>query len=396
VGLGLALMAGLAQGQEGYRRPSNTMSAEEEAVIQKNRKGAVPRPVQVRGILDAREVARAKVFKLVKPSVVYITSATKRIGILDLVTGESFAIPPGTGTGFVWDDLGHVVTNHHVIEVEDMAGKPITEAEDLQVKLPDGKSYKARVIGGSIQHDIAVLQVFAPLKDMKPIPIGSSRDLVVGQSVLAIGNPWGLDHTMTEGIISGLGREVTTDATLGRRIRGAIQTDAAINPGNSGGALLDSAGRLIGMNTAIKSTSGASAGIGFAIPVDTLNRVVPQLIAKGQLEPPVLGFATVSDSEVRILGIRGAAVKSVEPGGRADLAGLQGVRTGPEGQSLGDVIIGFQGKPIDSAVQLFDLLELEPSNATLLFEVLRDDQRITVTLKPAPTEPHRGQIGPTL
>jgi len=371
------------------------ISPAEEAVIETNRKGATTRPVKPRGPLDPREAARAKIFKTIKPSVVYITSATRRIGIVNLATGDVFAIPPGTGTGFVWDDLGHVVTNHHVIEV-DVSGKPLTEAEDLQVKLPDGKAYKARVIGGSIQHDIAVLQVFAPLKDMKPIAIGSSKDLVVGQSVLAIGNPWGLDHTMTEGIISGLGREVTTDETLGRRIRGAIQTDAAINPGNSGGTLLDSEGRLIGMNTAIKSTSGASAGIGFAIPVDTLNRIVPQLIARGQLEPPVLGFSTVADSEVRLMGIKGAVVVEVEPKGRAELAGLRGMKTGPAGQALGDIIVGFQGRPVESAVQLFDLLELEPKNATLVFEVMRDDKRITITIRPSSSEAHRGKDGPPL
>jgi S1-C subfamily serine protease len=382
---------------QGYGRPSTTITPEEQAVIETNRKGAATRPIKTRQPLDAREAARVKVFKVAKPSVVYITSATKRIGIVNLATGDVFAIPPGTGTGFVWDEYGHVVTNHHVIEVEGPDGKPITEAEELQVKLPDGKAYKARVIGGSIQHDIAVLQVFAPLKDLKPIALGSSRDLMVGQSVLAIGNPWGLDHTMTEGIISGLGREVSTDETLGRRIRGAIQTDAAINPGNSGGPLLDSAGRLIGMNTAIKSTSGASAGVGFAIPVDTLNRIVPQLIAKGQMEPPVLGFYTVPDSESRFLGVtKGAVIHRVEPGGRADKAGFQGLKQGAEGTSAGDVIIGFQGQSVESAVQLFDLLELVPRNAALEFEVLREGKAITITIRPPGAEPQKGTEGPLL
>ena len=386
-----------------YERSNQKIPQEEQAVIDANRVGAKPRVPKARGPMDTRESARVRTIKSIRPSVVHITSATKRFGIVNLKTGDVFSLPPGTGTGFVWDDKGHVVTNHHVIEV-DIAGHAQTEAEDLEVKLPDGKSYRARVVGGSLAHDIAVLQVFAPLKSLKPIPIGTSKNLEVGQSAMAIGNPWGLEQTVTEGIISALGREIVTDAALGRRIRGAIQTDAAINPGNSGGPLLDSAGRLIGMNTSIQSTSGSSAGIGFAIPVDTLNRIVPLLIARGQLERPVLGFGTVPDDQALALGVtRGALVADVEPGSVADAAGLRGLKltASQEVLGLGDVIIGFQGHPVENAVQLFDMLDLVPPDSVLAFEVLREGKPLNLTLKsgarkePSP-KADSGTAGPLL
>jgi S1-C subfamily serine protease len=385
----LALFSCLVlQGQaaDNYERSNQVVPKAEQAVIDANRVGASPRPTRPRGELDARESARVKVFKQVKPSVVHITSATKKIlGAMAVAKDKVvlFDLPPGTGTGFVWDDKGHVVTNHHVIEV-DIQGRAPVEAEDLQVRLPDGKSYKARVIGGSLQHDIAVLQVFAPLKDLKPIAIGRSRDLEVGQSVLAIGNPWGLDHTLTEGIVSALGREIETDPALGRRIRGAIQTDAAINPGNSGGPLLNSSGRLVGMNTSIQSTSGASAGIGFAIPVDTLNRIVPILIARGQLNRPVLGFTTLPDSQATELGLSpGAVIASVDAGGAAETMGFRASTFTEAGAIvLGDVIIGFQGHPVSSAMELFDFMDLQPANEVLRFEVLREGKSITLKWDP--------------
>ncbi|HWQ09878.1 MAG TPA: trypsin-like peptidase domain-containing protein, partial [Holophaga sp.] len=268
---------------------TQSISPEEAAAIEVGRKGAKVRPVVPAKPLDAQEAKRVRIFKVAKPSVVYIASATQIYVLANQETGDTWAIPPGTGTGFVWDDLGHVVTNYHVIMV-DVAGAPLSEAEDLQVTLADGKTYRARLIGKSLSYDIAVLRVFAPLTGMKPLPLGTSKDLQVGQSVLAIGNPFGLDHTLTQGIISGLRKEVVTDEALQRKIRGAIQIDAAINPGNSGGPLLDSSGRVIGMNTSTKTRSGVS----FAIPVDTLNRVVPLLIAKGQLDRPELGFTAIS------------------------------------------------------------------------------------------------------
>jgi S1-C subfamily serine protease len=297
----------------------------------------------------------------------------------------------------VWDDLGHVVTNYHVV-VLDAGGAPIDEADDLQVTLADGKTYRARVIGKSIAYDIAVLRVFAPLKIMKPLPIGSSADLQVGQSVMAIGNPLGLDHTLTEGIVSGLRKEVVTDAALQRKIRGAIQTDAAINPGNSGGPLLDSSGRVVGMNTSIQSQTGFNMGVSFAIPVDTLNRVVPLLIARGQLERPELGFTAISSQLAALLGVnRGVVVGGIVPGGVAEQAGLKGwtLKEGEKIPQLGDIIVGFQGHPVDNEVQLLDFLELEPPGAVLVFDVLRAGKHLKVTMRPG-AKPAKGGEGPAL
>jgi S1-C subfamily serine protease len=373
-----------------YRGAQPPLSPEEHAAIEIGRKGAKPRPVAPRKPLEGLEHSRVAVFKAAKPSVVYIASATRLFVMKNLGTGDIFAIPPGTGTGFVWDEMGHVVTNHHVIEIDDEAGRPIGEAEDLQIKLSNGKIYRARVIGKSLGYDIAVLRVFAPLKDLKPLLLGRSKDLRVGQSVLAIGNPFGLDHTMTQGIISGLGREVLTDPSLQRGIRDAIQTDAAINPGNSGGPLLDSAGRLIGMNTSLKSKTGVNAGVSFAIPVDTLNRVVPLLIAKGQLERPKLGFTTVSSQIAALLGVRkGIVVGAILPGSPAAKAGLQGwtLKEGAQVPEVGDIIVGFQGKPISHEVQLADMLELMPPETVLVFEVLRGGETIQIILRPREPEP---------
>jgi S1-C subfamily serine protease len=376
--LGLAFATAVCQGN------AQPVTPEEQAAIEIGRRGTRVRPVVPRKPLDVQESSRVKIFKASKPSVVYIASATQRYVLLNQETGDTEAIPPGTGTGFVWDDQGHVVTNYHVVMV-DVGGAPLSEAEDLQVTLADGKTYRARVIGKSLAYDIAVLRVFAPLKSVRPLPLGSSKDLQVGQSVLAIGNPFGLDHTLTQGIISGLRKEVITDAALQRKIRGAIQTDAAINPGNSGGPLLDSSGRIIGMNTSIKSSTGYSIGVSFAIPVDTLNRVVPLLIAKGQLERPELGFSGIPSQWATLLGITsGVVVGGVVPGGIADQAGLRGwkIKEGDKIPTLGDIILGFQGRPIDNEVQLLDLLELEPVDATLVFEVLREGKRVKITMQP--------------
>lgn len=388
----LALVQDPVQPQvpEPFQRPSGRIPKREKEAIERARIGSGKRPVEGARRLTAEERSRAEIFRASRNSVVYIAS----IAIFqDLLTGDVFSQPAGTGTGFVWDEKGHVVTNHHVITVEN-GGAPVAEASELQVTLSDGSTYKAQVVGRSLEYDIAVLQVFAPLDRMKPLVLGRSVDLVPGQSVLAIGNPFGLDHTLSAGVISAVGREVPTGN--GRRISQAIQTDAAINPGNSGGPLLDSVGRLIGMNTAIlnptRSTVGFSLGIGFAIPVDTLNRVVPLLIQKGQLERPKLGFSTLSPESASLLGIRkGVMVADVEPGTLAAAAGMLGLRFKPGTESrrgpddvaaFGDVIVGFQGKPIDRDIQLFDLMELEMPDAPLVFEVLREGKRLTITLRP--------------
>lgn len=396
---GLLLLAGCsAQARAIGEATSQPITPEEQAAIEIGRRGARVRPVVPRKPLDAQEASRVKIFRASKPSVVYIASATQRYVLLNQETGDTVAIPPGTGTGFVWDDQGHVVTNYHVVMV-DVGGAPLSEAEDLQVTLADGKTYRARVIGKSLAYDIAVLRVFAPLKSVRPLPLGTSKDLQVGQSVLAIGNPFGLDHTLTQGIISGLRKEVITDTALQRKIRGAIQTDAAINPGNSGGPLLDSAGRVVGMNTSIKSKTGYNAGVSFAIPVDTLNRVVPLLIAKGQLDRPELGFSGISNQLAGLLGItKGVVVGGVVPGGIADRAGLRGwkIKEGDKLPTLGDVIVGFQGRPIDNEVQLLDVLELEAPDADLVFTVLRDGKRLNITMRPGDAGSAKASDAPSL
>ena len=192
-------------------------------------------------------------------------------------------IPQGTGSGFVWDQDGHIVTNFHVVQ----------EGDRANVTLNDGSTYPATIVGTTPDKDIAVLKIDAPPQKLLPLPIGQSSNLKVGQKVLAIGNPFGLDQTLTTGVISGLGREIKS--VSGRPIHDVIQTDASINPGNSGGPLLDSSGRLIGINTAIYSPSGANAGIGFAVPVDTVNQIVPQLMKFGKITRPGLGISILAD-----------------------------------------------------------------------------------------------------
>ncbi|MGH7811140.1 MAG: S1C family serine protease, partial [Candidatus Binatia bacterium] len=235
---------------------------------------AAPRAVSPRGELMAGEKSIITLFKQASPAVVNITT----LGVeRDLITLNQYQIPQGTGSGFVWDTTGNVITNFHVI----------LNADAAQVTLSDQSNWRARVVGVAPDKDLAVLKIDAPANKLQAIPIGTSKDLQVGQSVFAIGNPFGLDQTLTTGVISALNREI--ESVTRRPIQGVIQSDAAINPGNSGGPLLDSAGRLIGVNTAIYSPSGASAGIGFAIPVDTVNRIVPELIRSGKITRPGLG-----------------------------------------------------------------------------------------------------------
>jgi S1-C subfamily serine protease len=395
LGLGLgALLLAAAPAAAQYERPQQELTPAERDAIETNRKLAGPRPTTRRPPLSPAEAERVAVFKRARPSVVFISSITRKWFLEDNRTGNRYQVPPASGTGFVWDNLGHVVTNHHVITVDDPSGGPRGEAEELQVTLADGKTYKALVIGRSLTLDIAVLHVFAPLEQMRPLPLGTSRDLEVGQSVLAIGNPFGLDHTLTSGVISATGRDILTG--FGTHITDAIQTDAAINPGNSGGPLLDRAGRLIGMATAIRTTTGISAGVGFAIPVDTLNRVVPSLIAKGQLHRPELGIITFPPAATASLGAKhGIAVDSVTPGSLAAQAGFRGLRIKPGAKEpvelsdviLGDVIVGLNGHTVESDTQLMDLLELEPPETTLAFDVLRDGKLIRIVLRPGQKPP---------
>lgn len=333
---------------------------------------AAPRPITPRGPLTPEEKNNIAVFEAAKGSVVYISTSEQ---VLDYWTLKVQTVPRGTGSGFIWDSAGHVVTNRHVV----------ADASEATVRLADGKDYPATLIGVSRTHDIAVLQIRIPAKSAIPIPIGTSHDLQVGQKVYAIGNPFGLDWTLTTGIVSALDRSLTGES--GVLIQHLVQTDAAINPGNSGGPLLDSAGRLIGMNTAIYSPSGASAGVGFAVPVDTVNRVVPELITKGHYASPSLGVQTdetLSRAVARQLGVEGAAILRVRPDGPAAKVGLRGARIGRRNAIYpGDVIVALNGKTVDSVARLLALLDDCRPGEDVQLTVWRDGKeiRVSVTLR---------------
>jgi len=324
---------------------------------------AVPRTVAARGSLAEDEQNNIAVFKNVSPSVVHITTLEIARNFLSL---DVMQIPRGTGTGFIWDDRGNVVTNFHVIQA----------GQTARVTLADQTTWKAALVGAFPDHDLAVLRIDAPREKLKPILVGGSRELQVGQKVYAIGNPFGLDQTLTSGIISALNREI--ESATRRSIRGVIQTDAAINPGNSGGPLLDSAGRLIGVNTAIYSPSGASAGIGFAIPVDEVNRIVPRLIRDGKFIRPALGIQAATKPLQDSLGLpQGVAVMGVVSNSPAHRAGIRPFRRAPDGSLVvGDVIVALNGKPIDSFDDLLNALEQHQAGDTVTLSIVRGDKRL--------------------
>ena len=282
------------------------------------------------------------VFRAFAPRTVFVTQTRLVVDFL----GDAQEVPAGSGSGFVWDDDGHVVTNFHVVE----------GARSLSVTFQNQKTFDATVVGVEPRKDIAVLKVNAPRELFKPVAVSQHVALEVGQKAIAIGNPFGLDHTLTTGVVSALGRQV--QGIGGVTIRDMIQTDAAINPGNSGGPLLDSSGQLIGMNTMIYSKSGAYAGIGFAVPATTIARVVPQIIAKGHAEQ--LGFQITIDPLGRLerrFGIRGVVVLSVPPGGGAARAGMRGITQTADGLVLGDVIVGVNDDTVEDFDDLYNLLD---------------------------------------
>jgi S1-C subfamily serine protease len=331
---------------------------------------AQPRPVTARGGLSDLEKTNIEIYEHVSPSLAQITNLTRRASLINLNVQE---IPKGVGSGFVWDDEGHIVTNFHVIEGADVA----------QVTLANHATYEApqSQIWADPDHDIAVLWI-KPKSKLRPIELGTSHDLKVGQLTYALGDPFGLDQTMTTGIVSALGR--TIDSANGRPIHDVIQTSAAINPGNSGGPLLDSAGRLIGMNTAILSPSGSFAGIGFAIPVDDINRIVPQLVRHGKVVRPRMGVQLAPDQLAERLGVnRGVLILKVQPNSPAAQAGLRATSRDDSGDiRLGDVIVAIDGKAINNARDLYSALEPHQVGDTITVTVLRDDQRkdVKVTL----------------
>lgn len=299
--------------------------------------------VQSIGDLGADERTNMQIFEQTAPSVTYITN--KRFQ-RDIFSFNVMEIPQGTGSGFLWDDKGHIVTNYHVIY----------EADEIEVKLQNGKSYDASIVGADPDHDLAVLQINAMNPNIPPVMIGSSNDLRVGQKVLAIGNPFGLDSTLTTGIISALGR--TIPSMTRRYIHDVIQTDAAINPGNSGGPLLDSFGRLIGVNTAIKSPTGTYSGVGFAVPVETVNRIVTKLINYGKVGRPGLGISLIPEHVMSRLRIEGVGIREVYKDTSAEEAGLRGVKHLPSGQiEIGDIIIECDGSQVRKSSDLIRILD---------------------------------------
>lgn len=319
--------------------------------------GADPRVVQARGTLAESEQATIAIFETASPSVVLVISGGRGAGGFNNVEVSS-------GTGFVWDEAGHIVTNNHVVQ-----------GQEIIVRPPGGEDIRAAVIGRAPQYDIAVLRLERP-PQARPLALGTSSDLRVGQATFAIGNPFGFDQTITSGIVSALGRQLPTQE--GREIADVIQTDAAINPGNSGGPLLDSAGRVIGVTTAIFSPSGAYAGLGFAVPVDTVARVVPQLIANGRAPIAGIGIVAADQSIATRLGVEGVLVWQTANDSPADQAGLRG--TDPRGGVLGDVIVQAEGAPVRRLADLTNTLDRLGVGGNVSLTIRRGDRQVQVSV----------------
>ncbi len=315
---------------------------------------STPRDIIPRGDLASFEKATIAIFNAASPSVVYIFTENAVTGFFG-----TRQIRQGNGSGFLWDAHGHVVTNFHVVK----------GARRVQVRLDSGEAIDAAFVGSSPDHDLAVIRLRSVPAQIQPIPVGASGDLQVGQAVFAIGNPYGLTRTLTTGVISALDRRLPTAA--GREVLGVIQTDAAINPGNSGGPLLDSAGRLIGVNTAIISGSGSSAGIGFAVPVDVVNAVVPQLITSGKVPRPGIGIVVLDEERAARLGIAGVVIDRVMPNSEADRAGLIGIDY--ENRILGDVIVAVDGEAVSDLDDFVRLLQRYEIGQEVMLDVSRDE-----------------------
>lgn len=322
--------------------------------------------------LTAAERATIRLFEEAAPSVCFINTSVMRT---DYFTRNVTEMPRGNGSAFVWDKQGHIVTNFHVIQGADRA----------TVTLADRSAWPARLVGVAPDKDLAVLRIEAPAKALRPIPVGSSENLRVGQAVYAIGNPFGLDQTLTTGIVSALGREI--QSVSGIPIRDVVQTDAAINPGNSGGPLLDSSGRLIGVNTAIYSPSGASAGIGFSIPSDVVSWVVPELIKYGELKRPSLGVELARQQLVSRLGLEGALVIYVAEGSAAEKAGIRPTTRDRSGSiNMGDIIIQLGSERIKNNNDLLLALEKYKPGDQVRVRVLRNGSEMELSLKLDPAK----------
>ena len=323
---------------------------------------AQPRAVTPRGPLNADEQAVVALFERASQSVAYIT--TQGLARRGLFVAE---VQQGAGSGFVWDERGHIVTNNHVV-----AG-----ARKVQVQLDPGRSFDAQVVGVAPDYDLAVVKLENPPAGLKPLAIGTSKDLKIGQSAYAIGNPFGLTRTLTRGVISALDRQLPTSDM--REIAGALQTDAAINVGNSGGPLLDSAGRLIGVTTAIRSTSGGSVGVGLAIPVDLVNRVVPQLIERGRAPQPGIGIVPVHPDIGSRAGLLGVVIARIQPNSPAAQAGLKPFD--PQTGNVGDVIVAVNGRPVESLPNFASELDRVGIDEMAELAVIRDGKERRIKVK---------------
>lgn len=330
------------------------------------RESAQQRAITPRGELASFEQTTVDLFKQSSDSVVFITTQERQ-----RTRWYSQEIKAGTGSGFVWDTDGHIVTNYHVIQ----------SASRAQVWFADQTSFEAELVGVSPANDLAVLRINAPAARLKPVLIGESDPLLVGQSVFAIGNPFGLQQTLTTGVISAKSRSIQSPS--GQEIEDVIQIDAAINPGNSGGPLLDSAGRLIGVNTAIYSPSGTSAGVGFSIPVDTVNRIVPQIIQTGEYEqPPKLGIIPAANPAIsQRLGIEGVLVMDVEPNSPAHRAGLRATEIRGRSLVLGDLLLAIGGKRVRTVEELQSAMQGYSSGDSFEVAILRNGKEIKIAIQ---------------
>lgn len=316
------------------------------------------------GALIEDERNTIAVFRAAAPATVFVTQTQV---VVDYWNRRTVEVPAGSGSGFLWDTRGHVVTNYHVVD----GGRSYT------VTLHDGSEHAARLVGGDPRKDVAVLRIDAPAERLAPVALPpEGHRLEVGQKTIAIGNPFGLDHTLTTGVVSALDREIVGFGEV--TIRGMIQTDASINPGNSGGPLLDSSGRLIGMNTMIFSQSGGSAGIGFAVPVATVRRVVEQVIEKGRVEQVGIGVQVLDDRMAQRLGVRGVALLEVAPDSPAAKAGLRGFARTRAGLRMGDVLLKVDGAQVRSFDDLYNALDGRRPGEEVTLTVWRDGQESTV------------------
>jgi len=364
----LLLVAGFLIGTSWQNRQetSGKNTDQDQRMLRKSPSSDSPQTVAKNDRFTDHEVATINLFERAAPSVVFITTSNLR---RDYWSRNISEIPRGSGSGFVWDEEGHIITNYHVIQGADRA----------TVTFADQATYPAKLVGAAPEKDLAVLRIEAKDMDLQPIPVGASDNLRVGQSVFAIGNPFGLDQTLTTGIISALGREIESVGKV--PIRDVIQTDAAINPGNSGGPLLDSRGELIGVNTAIFSPSGAYAGVGFSIPSHVVDWVVPDLIEFGKINRPTLGVELASPQVMRRMGMEGILILEIIKGGAAEKSGLRPTQRMRNGSIvLGDVITAINGEKVDSRGELILILEKYKPGEEVSVSIIRDYEPAEVIL----------------